>query len=239
MIRVVINGASGKMGQETVNAVSKASSLELVGELGRSDNLKAAIEKLKPDVVVDFTVAGLGYDNTKTILESGARPVVGTSGFDKLQVEELKAIAAARKLGGVIAPNFALGAVLMLKFAREAVRYIPNVEIIELHHEKKKDAPSGTAVRTAEVLAEARGTNLPQDEVPWPARGDRVCGIPVHSVRLPGFVAKQGVIFGGNSETLTIEHQSIHRESFMPGVVLACEKVMKLHSLVYGLEELL
>jgi len=239
MVKVVINGASGKMGQEAVKAVRAADGLELVGELGRSDHLASALSSLTPDVVVDFTVAGLGFNNTKTILEAGARPVIGTSGFTQSQVEELKAIAAEKGLGGVIAPNFALGAVLMMKFAREAVRYLPHVEILELHHDKKKDAPSGTAVRTAELLSEVRPSGVRIEGDPSPARGESVREIPVHSVRLPGFIAKQSVIFGGLSETLTIEHQSIHRESFMPGVCLACHKVMTVDTLVYGLEELL
>ena len=168
--------------------------------------------------------------------------MIGTSGLLPEQVKELQDLAHQKNIGGIIAPNFAIGAVLMMKFASEAARFMPDVEILELHHEKKADAPSGTAIKTAALIAESRN-NIPEPieekEILTGARGARANEVPVHSVRLPGKVAHQEVIFGGKSQTLTIRHDSIHRDSFMPGVCLACKKVMDLDELVYGLEHIL
>ena len=157
--------------------------------------------------------------------------------------DELQKLCAQAGLGGLIAPNFAIGAVLMMKFAKEAIRYMPNVEIIELHHDRKADAPSGTAIKTLNMLAEARKQKpdpiVDEKEILPGARGAQSEGIHVHSIRLPGLVAHQEVIFGGKSETLTLRHDSIHRESFMPGVCFGCKKVIELKELIYGLENLL
>lgn len=237
MIKVIINGAKGRMGQESVKAVTNDPLLELVAETDISDDLSEKIKQTSADVVVDFTLASVGFKNAKTILESGARPVIGTSGFDKKSVEELSELVKEKKLGGIIAPNFAIGAVLMMKFAKEAAKYLPNVEIIELHHDKKEDFPSGTAIKTAELISEGRGAEFFSKEDQ--GRAVYHAGVPIHSVRLPGFVAHQEIIFGGTAQTLSIRHDSIHRESFMPGVVLACKEVMKLNRLVFGLDEIL
>jgi 4-hydroxy-tetrahydrodipicolinate reductase len=156
--------------------------------------------------------------NVKTILENGCHAVVGTTGLTAKDLEEIKKLCAKNEVNCVVAPNFAIGAVLMMKFATEAAKYLPQAEIIELHHDKKLDAPSGTALKTAEMMGKK---------------------IPIHSVRLPGLVAHQEVIFGGVGQTLTIRHDTINRESFMPGVLLAIHKVKKLKGLVYGLEQLL
>jgi 4-hydroxy-tetrahydrodipicolinate reductase len=239
MIKVLVNGAFGRMGQETVAAINATDDLILVGEADKEDPLPERILHTRPDVVVDFTAAGAGYQNTVEILQGGARPVIGTSGFDAAQVEELKGYALQRKLGGIIAPNFALGGVLMMKFAREAAKYFTDVEIVELHHERKLDAPSGTAIRTAELIAETRQRKEAGRGDNAPARGERRNGVPIHSIRLPGLVAHQKVLFGGTSEVLTLSHDSMHREAFMPGVLLACRKVMELNELVYGLETIL
>ncbi len=242
MIRVLINGAKGRMGREVVRAVSEDEQLDLVGEADAGDDLAEAIRRSAASVVVDFTTAESGVRNTRIILESGVHPVIGTSGFKEHDVMELQHIAGKSRIGGVIAPNFAIGAVLMMKFARDAARYLPDVEIIELHHDGKADSPSGTAVKTAEMIAAARRSTGPRKEdiaiIPG-ARGAELDGIRIHSVRLPGFVAHQEVIFGGKSQSLTIRHDSIHRESFMPGVCLACREVVKRHELYYGLEHLL
>lgn len=242
MIKVLVNGAKGRMGSEVVNAVTQDSELELVGAIDFQDDLKASIDSLKPDVVVDFTIASTGFSNAKTIIESGANPVIGTSGFQQAQVDELKALAAEKQLGGLIAPNFSLGAVLMMKFAGEAAKYLPNVEVIEAHSTQKEESPSGTALRTAELIAEGRtqaaDPTSDKELVPG-ARGATLKDVPLHSVRLPGVVAQQTVFFGGLSETLKIEHNSQHRTSFMPGVCLACKKVGTVNELVYGLEYLL
>jgi 4-hydroxy-tetrahydrodipicolinate reductase len=231
------------MGQETVRAVQADPELELAGQTDLGDNLTTTIRDCKADVVVDFTTASAGLKNVETILAAGVRPVIGTSGFKENDVRHLQRLAAEKHLGGVIAPNFALGAVLMMKFAQEAAQYFPHVEIIELHHDAKADSPSGTAVRTAELIAAARGSapakKIESVQILPGARGAELDAVHIHSVRLPGFVAQQRVIFGGTGQTLTLTHDSNHRESFMPGVCLACKKVMTRKELYYGLEHLL
>jgi 4-hydroxy-tetrahydrodipicolinate reductase len=177
-------------------------------------------------------------------LASGVSPVIGTTGMTPQQVREISAVAAEAGQGALLAPNFAIGAVLMMLFARQAAKYMPDVEIIELHHEKKRDAPSGTAMRTVELILETRGTPVEgrpeQEEFKLEgARGGDREGVRVHSVRLPGYVAHQECIFGGLGQTLTIRHDSIDRSSFMPGVLLACKQVRSLDGLVVGLEHLL
>ena len=242
-IRVLVNGAKGRMGQEVVKAVTAAADLELVDQTDLGDDLIARIKASQAQAVVDFTTAAVAFENTLKILEAGVHPVVGTSGLLAEQVAELQQLAEDKGIGGLIAPNFAIGAVLLMKYAQDAAKYLPNVEVIELHHNRKADAPSGTAVKTAQLIAEAR-QEIPkalveEKELFEGARGSEVHGLRVHSLRLPGLVAHQEVIFGGTGETLTIRHDSIHRESFMPGVCLACRKVIGTQQLFYGLEHLL
>ena len=242
-IRVLVNGAKGRMGQEVVKAVTAAADLELVDQTDLGDDLIARIKASQAQAVVDFTTAAVAFENTRKILEAGVHPVVGTSGLLAEQVAELQQLAKDKDIGGLIAPNFAIGAVLLMKYAQDAVKYLPDVEVIELHHNRKAAAPSGTAVKTAQLIAEAR-QEIPkalveETELFEGARGSEVHGVRVHSLRLPGLVAHQEVIFGGTGETLTIRHDSIHRESFMPGVCLACRKVIGTQQLFYGLEHLL
>ncbi len=242
-IRVLVNGAKGRMGQEVVKAVTAAADLELVDQTDLGDDLIARIKASQAQAVVDFTTAAVAFENTRKILEAGVHPVVGTSGLLAEQVAELQQMAKDKDIGGLIAPNFAIGAVLLMKYAQDAAKYLPDVELIELHHNRKADAPSGTAVKTAQLIAEAR-QEIPkalveEKELFEGARGSEVHGVRVHSLRLPGLVAHQEVIFGGTGETLTIRHDSIHRESFMPGVCLACRKVIGTQQLFYGLEHLL
>ena len=217
-IKVLVNGAKGKMGAETVKAVAKEADLELVGQIDLGDNLGKTILDTKADVVVDFTHPKSALDNAKTILKNKAHAIIGTTGLSPADLAELKKLCAKYKVNCIVAPNFAIGAVLMMKFAKEAIKHLPQAEIIELHHDQKKDKPSGTAIKTKEMMGK---------------------DVPIHSVRLPGLVAHQEVIFGGLGQTLTIRHDSISRESFMPGVVLAIRKVKKIKGLVYGLENLL
>lgn len=225
-IRVLVNGARGKMGAETVKAVLKEADLELVGQADLGDKLAKSIKSTKAEVVVDFTTPSSVMENVRTILNSRTHAVVGTTGLTSENLAEIKKLCEKNKVNCVVAPNFAIGAVLMMKFAREAAHYMPQVEIIELHHDKKLDAPSGTAKKTAEmIMAEREGVKTQK--------------VPIHSVRLQGLVAHQEVIFGGLGQTLKIRHDSISRESFMPGVILAIRKVGKLKGLVYGLENLL
>jgi len=230
------------MGMESAKAVSEDPDLDLVAQTDLGDNLPEKISQSKAHVVLDFTTATAAMKNTGNIIKSGARPVIGTSGLLPEQVTELQKLCNKQNLGGIIVPNFAIGAVLMLKYSQDAAKYFPHVEVIELHHDLKADAPSGTAIKTANLLAKSRGMapqKIDEKEILSGARGANAENIRIHSVRLPGFVAHQEVIFGGQSQTLTIRHDSIHRDSFMPGVCLACKKVMDLNELIYGLEHLL
>jgi 4-hydroxy-tetrahydrodipicolinate reductase len=206
-------------------------------------DLDTLLARTPADVLVEFAPGQGAVAHARSAVTRGVRPVIGSTGLSAQDVEELTTRCEGRGVGGVIAPNFALGAVLMMTFSRQAARHFPHVEVIELHHDRKRDAPSGTAAKTAQMIAGARGEAPPpkvQEEETAPgARGGTVDGVRVHSVRLPGLVAHQEVIFGGPGQVLTIRHDSFNEESFMPGLLLAVRRVMELKSLVYGLENLL
>ena len=253
-IRVIIAGFKGKMGQAACQMVLADPALDLVAVIDPSDkvdswqgvpvyNDKETLIGISADVWVDFTTPAVAYENTRFALENGFAPVVGTTGFTSQEIEELKEFSRSKNLGGLIAPNFALGAVLLMQFAAQAAKYFPNVEIIELHHDKKKDAPSGTAIKTAELMAQVRESvqqgASDEEELIAGARGANFDGMRIHSVRLPGLVAHQEVIFGNQGEGLTLRHDSYDRSSFMTGVNLGIKEVVKRHELVYGLEHLL
>lgn len=241
-IRVIINGAHGKMGQETVKAIQNDPRFTLIAETGKNDALATLLKKHSPDAAIDFTTPSAVYENCLTIIDAHVRPVIGTTGLTEQQIKHLQQLCAQKKLGGVIAPNFALGAVLMMQFAQIAARFFPQVEIIEQHHPAKRDAPSGTALKTAAMMTESRGNTTkitPYHESLPGARGADCHGIPIHSVRLTGVIAAQEVLFGGPGETLSIRENTLDRKAFMPGLLLACEKVMALQTLVYGLEHIL
>jgi len=204
MIKVIVNGAKGKMGQATVAAVSACSDLKLVAQTDVGDDLAGSIKSTKAEIVVDFTQPDAALKNVKTIITSGAHAVIGTTGLKENDLKEIEKLCEKNKVNCLIAPNFAIGAVLMMLFAREAAKYLHKAEIIELHHDKKLDKPSGTALKTAQLMKESLGPGVE---------------VPIHSVRLPGLVAHQEVIFGGLGQTLSIRHDSISRESFMPGVI--------------------
>lgn len=239
-IKVLINGAHGRMGKVTVIAVEQCSSLELVGTIGRNDDLAKVIKQTTAKVVVDFTNAESVFENTKTIITTGAYPVVGSSGLLPEQIKELQQLAKEKQVGGIIAPNFCIGAVLMMQFAEQAAKYFSQAEVIEFHHDKKLDAPSGTAIKTAEMIANKRqNEKVVCNETLQGARGAVLQGVPLHSIRLKGLLAHQEVLLGGEGELLTLRHDSFKREAFMPGVCLACEKVVHLNELVYGLENIL
>ena len=253
MIKVLLNGALGRMGKTVCGAVKADAELELVGAVdviaGEVEGLKvetdldAALKKFSPDVMVDFTRPAVVFQNVMTALENRVSPVVGTTGLSDEAKEKIRALAEKNNTPAFIAPNFALGAVLMMLTAQKIARYMPDVEIIELHHDKKLDAPSGTAELTAKMIAEVRPSHKqghPDEVERLPhVRGAEVDGIRIHSVRLPGYVAHQEVIFGGLGQTLTIRHDSTGRDSFMPGVVLACKKVRDLRGLTIGLDKIL
>lgn len=242
-IRVLVNGARGKMGQATVKAIESNPAFTLVGQTGRTDDLAAMIKQSNAEVVVDFTNADVAFKNAMTIIDAGAHPVIGTSGIVANEIKTLQERCAKARLGGIIAPNFSLGAVLLMKYSQEIAKYFPSVEIIEMHHDGKLDSPSGTAIRTAELISETRkkadSAKKVTREIITGSRGALHQDIHIHALRLPGLVAQQQVIFGGTGETLTIRHDSIDRVSFMPGVCLAAQKVLELDKLVVGLEHIL
>lgn len=241
-LKVIVNGASGKMGQEVVKAIEQQAEFELVGQLHRENNLEKAIKNSKADIVIDFTNANVAFKNCETIIKSGAHPVIGTTGFQPDQIVALQELSASKQLGGIIAPNFSIGAILLMQHAKEIAKYFPHVEIIELHHNAKVDAPSGTAIKTAEIISSAKKKVVPlvkENELLSGARGAIKNDIHIHSVRLPGLVAHEEIIFGDVGQTITLRHDTYHREAFMPGVLLACRKVSELTHLVYGLENLL
>lgn len=231
------------MGSETVKAVLKEADLELVAQADLGEDLAALIQETKAEVVVDFTHPDAAMKNVKTILQNKAHAVIGTTGLTPANLDEVRKLCSKNKVNCVVAPNFAIGAVLMMKFAREASHYMPELEIIELHHDQKVDAPSGTAIKTAELILADR-KNIKRKgarsiEKVKNVRGGKIGDINIHSVRLQGLVAHQEVIFGGLGQTLKIRHDSISRESFMPGVIMAIRKVKKTKGLVYGLEKIL
>ncbi len=261
-IKVAVSGAFGRMGREVCRAVLSEESLELVGafdlqgehedigEILQKNTLGIKIEKLtkesletvQPTIMVDFTTPMAVINNIELALQCGVRPVVGTTGITQVDLSRIGQWVDSSGLGAIIAPNFALGAVLMMKFASVAAHYFPQAEIIELHHDQKIDAPSGTALKTANMIIECREEDPPEkDELIKlsGARGAVQDRVHIHSVRLSGLVAHQEVIFGGRGQTLTIRHDSIDRNSFMPGVIFAVKKAVTLKGLVYGLEKLL
>jgi len=260
-IKVAVNGALGRMGQQVVSAVAADTELELtcaadikadrdhlsVTGLSRKvplhTNLTSLIEMYHPQVVVDFTVPEAAMGAARLALKNGASLVMGTTGLSEADLKEIDRLAQSHKKGAVVAANFAIGAVIMIHLAKTASRYFDNAEIIELHHDRKLDAPSGTALATARAMVSAHGkpfvSPLTGKETLKGTRGGQSGGISIHSIRLPGLVASQEVIFGALGQTLSIRHDTISRESFMPGVILAIKEVIKRHGLVYGLDVLL
>ncbi len=238
-INVIVNGANGKMGKTTQSAIEAAEGLTLVAATGSQDDLSALIKEKNADVVVDFTTPQAVYENSLTIINAGARPVIGTTGLSLSQIETLTDQCQQSGLGGLIAPNFSLGAILLMRYAQDAAKYLPNAEIIEMHHPYKLDSPSGTAIKTAQMMEESRQEANNNNKEEPKARGEKFHGTTIHSVRLSGFFAHQMVMFGGEGETLTIRHDATDRNSMMPGVCLACRKVMDINHLVYGLEHFL
>jgi len=262
-IKVAVIGASGRMGKEVIKMVASDSDLQLVAAVSPSNagidagelvgikplgvsvvaSLEDAINSAQADVMVDFTVPHLAYAHAKRSIEAGIRPIMGTTGFTPEQITELEQLCEQQQIGGLIAPNFSIGAILMMKFAQEAAKYMPHVEIIEYHGDQKLDAPSGTSIKTAELIAqtrqELRQGNPNEKETIEGARGGYYEGFRIHSVRLPGVFAQQEVIFGGNGQTLKIRHDSYDRAGYMPGVNHAVKKVMSYTGLVYGFEHIM
>jgi 4-hydroxy-tetrahydrodipicolinate reductase len=241
MIKVGVLGARGRMGSEVVKAVTDTPDLELVASLDLGDSLDALVSN-GAQVVVDFTTPDSVMANLEFLISHNINAVIGTTGFDDARITKINSLLASSKSGVLIAPNFAIGAVLMMEFATKAAKYFESAEIIELHHPNKVDAPSGTAARTADLMSKSRKE---AGLAPMPdatstslegARGASVGDIPVHSVRLRGLVAHQEVLLGGIGETLSIRHDSIDRVGFMPGVLLGIRQVVTHPGLTFGLE---
>ncbi|MCY3800470.1 MAG: 4-hydroxy-tetrahydrodipicolinate reductase [Chloroflexi bacterium] len=259
-MRVIVCGAAGRVGRQMVESLSQEADMEVVGlvdvaaipaDLARSfgpsavcsDDLASAIDQSSPEVVVDFTVAVAARENMVVAIERGVSPVVGTTGFSDDDIETISRKARDAGVGAFIAPNFSIGAVMLMRLSEIAASHFDHVEIIELHHDGKVDAPSGTALHTARMIVEARGE--PAVDVATErftlegVRGGDFSGVKIHSVRLPGLVAHQEVVFGGVGQTLTLRHDSTSRESFAPGVIIAIRRVRDLKELVVGLDKLL
>ena len=244
-IKVAVLGAKGRMGSESVKAISAADDLELVASLDLGDSLDL-LKSSGAEVVLDFTTPDSVMKNLEFAISNGIHVVVGTTGINSQRIDVIKSLLAkSPKVGAIIAPNFGLGSVLMMQFAAKAATYFESVEIIELHHPDKADAPSGTATRTAELISEARARakkSAIADKTSSGlagARGAKVGDVPIHSIRLRGLVAHQEVLLGDQGETLSIRHDSIDRSGFMPGVLLAIRSVKTRAGLTFGLENLL
>ena len=249
MINVAVCGSNGKMGKEVVRAVNEDNELTLVAQIdivdGEYSSIKDAAAQKKIDVLVDFTQPKSIYENAQYCLNNGINIVIGTTGLSDEQIANLKSLSEQNKVSCLIAPNFSTGAVLMMMFAKQAAKYFDNAEIIELHHNQKKDAPSGTAVKTALMMSEASEKsfvtgNCPEAETIKGARGGiSYSDIHIHSVRMPGYIASQEVLFGSSGQTFKIRHDSMNRECYMPGVLMAVKHVMTKPEFIYGLENIM
>ncbi len=263
-IKIIVAGPRGRMGREAVKLVNDTEHFKLAAVLDHKHNgmmlsdlegfqyihdvevftdIEKCLQSVEADVLIDLTTPEVGMFHAKTALAYHVRPVVGTTGFTKENLDELENICREKEIGCIIAPNFAVGAVLMMKFSQLAAKYFADVEIIEMHHDQKLDSPSGTAVKTAEMISAVRvgkQQGHPNEKETFKgARGADYDGMHIHSVRLPGLIAHQQVLFGADGQTLTIRHDSYNRSSFMSGVKVAVETVMKQNMFVYGLENIL
>ena len=261
MIRLAVVGANGKMGSQVVNLAINDKDFELVCAIDKfgagkqllenvivEDNFEESLVKRKPDVVVDFTQPSVIYENIKTYMKLGIKSVIGTTGLSKEQVEEIEKMSKENNVGIVIAPNFSIGAILMMEFAARAAKYFNNAEIIEYHHNQKKDAPSGTSIKTAQMMIKNNDNfklgNCEEVETIKGARGGNYSengkgNIQIHAVRMPGFVASQQVILGADGQVLKIHHDTINRECYMSGVALAVKYLYENNEFIYGLENIL
>jgi len=258
-IKVVVNGALGRMGREVINTLCHEPEMQVVGAVELqvtedylplpdsssvvpfSSNLDYILTSCQPDVLVDFTTAQATMPAVRIATKQGVNLVIGTTGLTADDISEIDRLSTAHRVGAVVAPNFALGAVVMMHLAKVAAKYFDYAEIIELHHSRKADSPSGTALSTAKAMAEAKGKPfyVPEQRKPSNSRGEQVEGVAIHSVRLPGLMAHQEIILGGPGQTLSIRHDTINRECYMPGVILAIKEVVKHKGLIYGLDTLL
>ena len=249
MINVAVCGANGKMGREVCISVDGDSTMNLCAKIDLNGNdvyktIQQAKDSSKIDVLVDFTQPASIYENAKYCLNNGIKCVIGTTGLSDAQIEELKRLSEDKNTGCLIAPNFSTGAVLLMMFAQNAAKYFDNAEIVELHHNKKKDAPSGTAIKTALMMSQAKDSfkqgNCPETETISGARGGTsYSDIQIHSIRMPGYIASQEVIFGSDGQIFKIRHDTTDRKCYMKGVLMAIQHVYSKNDFTYGLENLL
>lgn len=262
-IKIALGGPRGKMGQAALQMIKDVNDFDLIAcidrytdektkaeieqvagkEISLYDNASACFTSNEIDVYVDLTIPEAGYEYTKTALENSVYSVVGTSGFTDQQIDGLRKLAEDKKTGCIIAPNFALGSIVMMLFSKMAAKYFPDVEIIEKHHDNKVDAPSGTAVKTLEMIHEVRDEKVqghPNEYESMPgARGASDKGVHIHSMRLPGLVAHQEVVFGSTGQLLTLKHDVFDRQAYMDGLQFAIKEVLQQDKLIYGLEHVL
>ena len=248
MINIAVCGSNGKMGQEVVKAVNNANDMTLVAQIdvynGQFTTIKDAKNSVKIDVLIDFTQPASIYENALYCLNNDIKIVIGTTGLSDSQIEELRKLSEEKKVACLIAPNFSTGAVLLMKFAQMASKYFDNAEIIELHHNQKKDAPSCTAIKTAQLMAEMNSDftlgNCPETELIQGSRGGNAdANIHIHSVRMPGYIASQEVIFGASGQILKLAHHTMERSCYMAGVLLAVRYVFDKTEFVYGLDNIM
>lgn len=261
MIKIGVVGANGKMGSQVVNLAINNKDFELVCAIDKfgvgkqlcenvvvQDDLEKALKDNKADVVVDFTQPSVIFENIKTYIKLGVKSVIGTTGLTNSQIEEIEKMSKSSNVGVIIAPNFSIGAILMMKFASEASKYFSNAEIIEYHHNQKKDAPSGTSIKTAQLMMKNNNNfklgNCAETETIKGARGgeyeeDGKGKIQIHALRMPGFVASQEVVFGSDGQILKIHHDTFNRECYMSGVELAVKHIFENNQFIYGLENIL
>ncbi len=248
MINVAVCGANGKMGQEVVKAISNTDDMKLVAQIdimnGEFSSIKDAKNSVKIDILIDFTQPASIYENALYCLNNGIKIVIGTTGLSDFQLDELKKLSIENRVACIIAPNFSTGAVLLMKFAQMASKYFDNAEIIELHHNQKKDAPSGTAVKTALMMAcekedFTKGNCLEKETIEGARGGIAYNNIHIHSVRMPGYIASQEVLLGSNGQVMTLRHDSMNRECYMSGVLLATRYAANNNEFVYGLENIM
>jgi 4-hydroxy-tetrahydrodipicolinate reductase len=260
-ITILVHGALGRMGREVVAAISRDPELELVGavdikatqdqltlpdgskKVPLSTELNSLIEAKNPKVLLDFTIAEAAISAARLALKHGVNVVIGTSGLSEDNLKEIAQLSEANKVGAVVAPNFTIGAAVLLNAAKAAAKFFDYVDIIEMHHHEKVDAPSGTALATAKAMLQSRGKpflySKTKKETLSGTRGGEIDGVAIHSVRLPGFVASQEVVFGGQGQTLSFRHDTIGRECYMPGIIMAVKEVVHRKGLIYGLDTLL
>ena len=237
-IKILVNGANGKMGSITCNIIENTDGFKLIAKSNSKIELKKQLNNFSNiiDTIIDFTTSDSVYENSLTIIKHGIKPIIGTSGLNAEQIKKLQFICKRKQLGGIIVPNFSIGAMLMMQCAKLLAKNFASVEIIEYHHDKKLDKPSATAKQTSTIINLARIFSVN------PLTGKKFVKknkIPIHSIRLPGLLAHQQIIFGSIGETISIKHDSISRECFINGILFACKEVFKLNTLIYGLERLL